>query len=293
MAPARSESVCKSRSGMSIGRDCFRQQAIDPDFTQYTNPRDVLTLRQPLHGVVEELSPGFQDSLQCLLDRPAATETVYPHLAALADPYQESAPQQDSSRYTSGWTGRARCGDEHEYRAPAVRNGAQGRREGPRYPAGPMWVYPTGEPTRTEDPGHADPFQPRRDGRKAQARRSGHSRRRARRAALFQAGVHVLAHRLRLLRLQPVPVPDRGGRRWRDPAHAAPGSPPGAVYLEHRGHPHLEGHRGHEPRPRSAGAARRAGARPRQARGGVRLLRAQGARLAPDGSGARRALRAH
>ena len=39
------------------------------------------------------------------------------------------------------------------------------------------------------------------------------------------------------------------------PAHAAPGSASGAAYLEHRGHPHLEGYRGHEPRPRSAGAA--------------------------------------
>ena len=87
MAPARSESVCKSRSGTSIRRDCFRQQAIDPDFAQYTGPRNVLIPRQPLHGVVKEFPLGFQDSFQCLFDRPAATETVYPHLTALADPY--------------------------------------------------------------------------------------------------------------------------------------------------------------------------------------------------------------
>lgn len=71
-------------SGMCVGRGCFRQQAIDPDLAQYTSPCNVLTLRQPLHGVVEELPFGFQDSFQCFLDRPAATETVYLHLATLA-----------------------------------------------------------------------------------------------------------------------------------------------------------------------------------------------------------------
>ena len=86
---------------------------------------------------------------------------------------------------------------------------------------------------------------------------------------------------------------DRGGRRQRDPAHPAPGSPPGAPHLEYRRHPYLEGHRGNESRPRAPGAARRAPDWRRQARGGVRLVRSESTLLAPDGSGTRRTLYAH
>ena len=68
---------------MMIGRCRFRQQEIDPDFAQYTGLRSILVLRQPFHDGVEELPFGFQDSFQCFLDHLAATETVYPYLAAL------------------------------------------------------------------------------------------------------------------------------------------------------------------------------------------------------------------
>ena len=64
---------------------------------------------------------------------------------------------------------------------------------------------------------------------------------------MFQPGEHVLPDRLRHLRLLLLPVPLSRCRRPDRAADARTRSAAGAAHLQHRGHPHLDGHEGAEP----------------------------------------------